>query len=346
MKIGILTLHSSLNHGAYLQAYSLFKLLEKNYYHDVYIINHKSKERTTKEIRILFQRNPFSTIKNIFKFITFKRFHQNFNLTKFSNNIESINIDGFDVIILGSDEIWNFSKSIFKYNKAYYGFGINCSKIISYAPSCSESEYEDLPADLEGFTGNISHISVRDKSTYKLIKRIDVQKKCHIVLDPTFLYDFRNEMPPELKVKDYILVYGNINDQLLINDIIDFAKEKELNIVSIGYKNKWANINKINISPFLWLRYIYQAKYVITNTFHGCVFSIKFNKQFIACLDQNKKSKIESLLYDFNLINRLYIKPTIAKQFESSINYDSSFNALLQNKINQSLEFLKNSINE
>ena len=350
MKIGILTFHDGINHGAYLQAYSLYKVLSNKFSdNEIKIINYKNKKHLITEYKFfLIQKNPINIIKNILKIFKFRKLQDLFNLTKFTTEPDKPNKDNFDVIIYGSDEIWNFSNSLFGCDKVYFGFDLNAKCKISYAPSFSEAKIENFPSDLKEFYKNFNFISVRDSYSKKLFNQINQNHNinCIEVLDPTFLYDFRNEEKEisSTYLNNYILIYCTFLDKNDIDNIKDYAKNTKMKLISIGYKNYFADESVINLDPFEWISYFKNANYIVTNTFHGTVFSIKYNKKFISIPKNDKKNKIISLLDQFKLKDRACTdKYDLTNILKKEINYDE-VNSLIDKQKRISLNFLINSI--
>ena len=345
MKIGILTFHDGINHGTFLQVYALYRILLQLFpKDDIKVINYKDKSNSWNEYKVfIMQKNIISVIRNIFKIIKFKTAHKELNLTKRVFNVNGVEDENFDVIIYGSDEIWNYSHSMMDIDKMYFGWYLQNTKKISYAPSFSEAKFENFPNDLNMFTNNFHSLSVRDKHSRDIIDKIDDARTCPLVLDPTFLYDFEHEVIYKVE-KDYLLIYCAGIDSGYVKYIKEFAKEKNLQIISIGYKNKFADKNIIAVDPFLWIGYFKNAKYVITNTFHGTVFSIKYNKKFISILKEDKQNKIKFLLDEFKLSHMICSEyNNISNIFNESINY-IEVNKLIKQKVDMSTNFLLSSI--
>ena len=156
-----------------------------------------------------------------------------------------------------------------------------------------------------------------------------------IVLDPTFLID-HNVPKPNLDGK-YIFYYYLGNNKNLEDEMIAFAKEKSLNIVSFGYKSKRFK-NIISIDPFEWLSYLKYSDFVVTNMFHGTVFSILFDKKFMVDITTYRKNKLEFLINMFELRQRIYNEDHF-KNITSDINYEYVHNSIQRHRV-ASIKFL------
>jgi hypothetical protein len=108
-------------------------------------------------------------------------------------------------------------------------------------------------------------------------------------LDPVFLYDYKDEIEEKQLDFEYNLIYaydGRINSEVEIEAIQSFAKENNLKTLSAGLYQSWCDKN-ISANPFEILGYVKNARYVVTDTFHGSVFSIKYKKPFAALKGHN-----------------------------------------------------------
>lgn len=91
-------------------------------------------------------------------------------------------------------------------------------------------------------------------------------------------------------------LYNLTADQGLDVQVINY---KKLQIVSVGNCHARADINLLTIDPFQWLVLIRKAQFVVSSSFHGIVFSVKFMKQFISSPNKAGYNKISSLLHEF-----------------------------------------------
>lgn len=122
-------------------------------------------------------------------------------------------------------------------------------------------------------------------------------------LDPVFLYDYKDEIEEKQLDFEYNLIYaydGRINSEVEIEAIQSFAKENNLKTLSAGLYQSWCDKN-ISANPFEILGYVKNARYVVTDTFHGSVFSIKYKKPFAALIRESNTEKLYDLLSRFNL---------------------------------------------
>jgi len=344
MKIGILTYHSGFNNGGFLQCYSLFKVILK-LGHDVKVINYSEFNHWKKEyIILLFTRKISLLIANLKKINKYHNLQKRISKTRLILNKTKINKSRFDLIIVGSDEIWNYSNPMVTDNSAYFGIGYEVNKLISYGASFGWTDKNTiLPQYLVNGLKKFSKITVRDTNSKNIILN-NLNFSPEQVLDPTFLYDFspENTYCPS---NNYILIYSVGFDPATISNIKLFSKKTGLKTISVSYKNEWCDLQALTLDPFQWLGCIKNADLVITNKFHGTVFSIKYKKKFITIKEPASANKIQSLITEFGLNSRyvdLIEDGTIEKLY--SDDYPNHFEELLNQKIASSMAVLNKTL--
>lgn len=306
IKIGIITYHHTINYGAILQTYAMFKFLENKGY-EVEVIDYRPESVSREETRYLylskyFILNPLGAIKRkwnmnkfIYKYINLshKTFYNFESLTEYNHL--------YDYIICGSDEIWNIN--LRGLDKAYFidFIGNQESLKVSYAASFGSTKF------LGGYQPQISQIfkkfqaiSVRDSNSIKLVNQCGFHAEK--VIDPTFLINYEDIIIyPNVKNK-YLLVYGSLT--ISEAEYVKILADKEgLEIISIGSNNftKFGKLDLFDISPEKWLGFFSQASFVVTKFYHGVIFSLIFNKPFLVFEQHSKSVKINDLLTMLNL---------------------------------------------
>lgn len=169
MKIATVTYHDGINFGAFWQASCLAQYLKEEG-HDVYITNYKPKSLEVNELKTLFYtKNVFLAVKNAVKFFKFRSFQkESFKLIEAPRFKE----EGIELLVFGSDEIWNFTNPLIGLDENYFGAISNSIRKVSYAPSfgtvCSDDMLpDDVLSNLKRFSG----ISVRDINSEKIIEK-------------------------------------------------------------------------------------------------------------------------------------------------------------------------------
>lgn len=339
-KIGIITFHDGINYGTFLQCYSLQSyLIEEGY--DVTVINYKSIKNTIKENKCtIISKHPIVLLKNIKKFLYFTSLKkEKLRLSKRFYSLNDSDLKNYDCIIFGSDEIWNFKHPLFGFDPIYFGTGFN-KKLISYAPSFGQSSSFEIPEFIIKSINKFHTISVRDQLS-KLAILNKVKSNVEIVLDPTFLVDLSliNNVIEDDGFKESILVYSNQN--LNPNEFLSSSQLEKYDTISVSYKNSFCNRSIFSPSINEFLNIFKNSNFILTDTFHGCVFSLIFNKQFIYIPNINKSNKIISLLKLFDLDKDVTFNKSY--KYDYKIDY-SKVNAIIEDLKSKSKLFLLNSL--
>lgn len=338
MKIGVVTVHDSSNFGSILQAFGLKKTLEKMG-HDVYFI----KTRSRKELYKIF----LGKSKNIKKYFYNKKKYKVFmqDIEEFKEiSLEDIqnNPELVDLLIIGSDELWNVDTPVFR-NEYFYGISMKVNRKITYAISSGSATYERLknyPNLIQGIK-EIDNIFVRDKLTGENVKKI-TGKDPEFTCDPTFLVDiseFKKKYDNPIKDK-YLLIYSYSYSEKQKEYIVRYARENKLKIVSAGLFNSWCDKN-INCSPLEFSEVICGAEAVVTTTFHGTIFSILNKKQFVSF---SGKQKTKDVLEKTNLTDAIFNEEDSYENFKlhftKKLDFNEAYNRILSMR-EESLEKLR-----
>lgn len=357
MKIGIITHHYVKNYGAYLQARALMGVLESlEPEADVSIVNYIEKKHWYKNIiHILHYRigkdNIKTYIEKIKQLFMFSKYEHSLKHSKRVYKVGQIEQLGNDVIIIGSDEVWNIHSSGFNPLKFGYGFQPG-TKLATYAPSAGAVTDETVVPDKvkEGLK-NIKYLSARDTESQKFVKRA-IGKEALKVLDPTLLYNFDKEIDEQgikpLPYK-YILIYDCKLVASQIEHLKTYAKKNNLKVIGGGDCMEYYDDIKISLTPYEWVSLFRNAEMVLTGTFHGTVFSIKYLKKFVSYpTEKNRINKIKSLLGDMDLLERLLPvgnEDNLIPLLEEYVDYDKAYVQIDKRK-KESIEFLRTVITQ
>ncbi|MGA2668933.1 MAG: polysaccharide pyruvyl transferase family protein [Ignavibacteria bacterium] len=337
MKIGIATLYSSVNYGAYFQAYALQVIL-KNLGYDTEFFNTKTSIIDKFRNELLLSKNYNTLVFNIKKYNNFRRSWAKLCVSKRKKH----NTDYYDAVILGSDEIWNLRNDSFQHLPLYFGIGINTKNLVTYAPSCDNTTIEQIRNDPNAQKGLsiINHFSARDENLAGIIETL-TGKKAILVLDPTMLLGDFSQFEENISLKGYILIYTYGFNENRVKRVKEFARAKNLKIISVGFYYKWADMN-LPASPFIFLGLIKNADYMITSTLHGVIFSMIYKKKFgVFC---KGRFKVESILKEFDLSYRsLDYSSSIIEVIDKEIDFLKLDNTINE-KRRQSMEYLTNAL--
>ncbi len=347
--IGILTFFQCYNYGAYLQAYALHKyLIQKGY--DNEFINYRSKLSEKNEYHHLVNvdgKKSGAYFRILLKMLWFKIYHRKLKKTKRLYRSEDLNTIQYQTVLVGSDQVWCYTREWGGFDPVYFSYGINARKIIAYAASMGPDNYDqEHPEVINSLMKNFDSLGVRDTNTYQFA-RLFSGKDPQIVLDPVCLYDFEKECK-ETTLEPYILFYSDAltPSDAVIEELQRTAKERGLMLVSLGKKFSWCGTNILSASPFEWLGYIKNAQFVITCMYHGLLFSIKYGKNFAVFLNEHRKNKCLDFLKNAELTDRVIDRETkFEAVFASPIDY-TRVQQFLDEKRKASEVFLDNCLKD
>lgn len=354
MKIGIITFHRAINYGAVLQAYALKRKIEELGAAASVIdyINPKD-EKGYKLIQTSNLKSFVSSLlkyvfrkKKDIKFINFR--NKYLDLTseiKTKETLQSLN-NQFDIFITGSDQVWNYN--ITGGDMSYLLDFANIGKRNSYAASFGvvniEEKYKKRYSDL---LNSFTNIAVRENAGAKIIREI-CHKKVPVVLDPTLLLDEVEweKIAKPYKEDKYILIYLLEPSKEIYKMAEKLAEGFNLKIIVISVDFRSYKFSKkyncvLTAGPEEFLGLFMNAEYVLTNSFHGTVFSIIFNKKLIVdyLKDKGRNTRLENILHLFNLENRV-LKNDNYSMLCKDINYEN-VNVILNNERKKSINYLK-----
>lgn len=309
MKIGIITFHWATNYGAVLQAYALSAYIN-SVGCDAEIINYYPRRYKKNIINAIVTRKPVlipQRIREVLKDKKIDNFRKKYlRITKYfesNDKLKNANFN-FDCYICGSDQIWNESFLCRGERKKTYTYFLNFApteKIIaSYAASFGVTEYkEELKDDIRNNLKRFDFVSVREETGLRILQDIGISNAC-VVPDPTLLLqkkDYEKFIYPNKQQVEYAFVYMLHGRRKDADELIKSVRTKQMNIIDCE-----------DVSLEEWLSKIYYAKHVITNSFHGIVFSIIFEKPFTAILIEGSgmNDRIITLLGKLGLSERIY----------------------------------------
>lgn len=381
MKIGILTQPLQDNYGGLLQAYALKEVLQ-SMGHEVVIINRRFGKASIWRVYLfivksLLKRRRLSP--NIF--LTQKlrdevsketrQFREKYipNLSELitdQKGMERLNSMGFDAYVVGSDQCWRpkYSPSIRNY---FLDFAIKDDHVkrIAYAASFGVSNREFTDKDTlacRGLLQKFDAVSVREDSAIDLLDTYLNRKDVYHLIDPTMLLtsenyiaitnmennrasdgDFMVYILDELPKKQFLV--HRIEEKMSLK-VFEIFPAKRLNEEKVTEKNI---VDFVYPNPSKWLRGFQDAKFVVTDSFHGTIFSILHNVPFITIGNKDRGlSRFESLLNMFDLMDRLVLDidgAMIDNLVSKKIDWQK-VNKKLEEERYKAKEFLTNALNK
>ena len=304
MKIGIITFHWATNYGAVLQAYALQNYLIKAG-NEVHIIDYVPATITVKQHILAIKNGDFAFFKQEQQLKQFRRQHLRLTDRKYLSHKSLIKKEhDFDCVIAGSDQIWNESFTLHGEGKVTLSYFLDFVKDevrrVGYAVSFGfvkpSNQYIDA---VKGEIKKFSAISVRETDGVNIVSTFGL--KSFLVCDPTAL----------LEKSDYLSVIGNratergsVFAYILRENQVDAWNTAKY--VGEVYKCDIKTGRYVG-SMEEWIVAIHDAKFVITNSFHGVMLSIIMNTPFIALTIKGSgmNSRITTLLESVGLSSRI-----------------------------------------
>lgn len=313
MRIGILTYHRSLNYGAVMQSAALAEQLKSRFpSEEVEIIDYSSAKMDRYYKMITVYRGKESAIhlgKRIEMYRAFKRGWKQLPLSKERLSTDNINRfeawlgNRYDILITGSDAVWNYSKRGIP--NPYFLSGKTSAKRFSYAASCNGlgiSSYDDITKEQRDYLKDsfekFEYIGVRDEQTEKLVHAVCPSLQVYHNCDPSIMYGDlsgcdRTKLVQKLKDKYGFdpnkptigFMLSNLNGGFR-EEIAHRLKEKygdKYQTVSLYSYNKYADIPYVSdLSPQEWSIIFGLFDLTISKYFHGTMFSLLNHTPVIA----------------------------------------------------------------
>lgn len=352
LKVAIATVFRNSNYGAVLQAYALAKVIKDLTKSECYFIDYR-REKVINMFRVsLFDKDvdgnkkiTINSIKRIMKqcinplgtivrFNQFEKFRKKYlNITdKIYYKSNEIKLEDTPILVLGSDQIWNPDITQ-GFDDVYFGkIGNPDIFTISYAASLGKTNFnEEEKKELIELLKYVDIISVREEEGAKLLRDL-TNKKITCVPDPTILVDKEDWVKltsNKRKKKNYIMVYMIKYDEAILNLARKIAELYNYEIVLFGngsLKKCKGMKEKKHYDPTMFLEYMEKADYIVTNSFHGTVFSVIFNKKFYTVPFDDKGNRIVDFCRKVGLEDRIVCdnKDLNNKDIHEDIDYESA----------------------
>lgn len=281
MNVGILTFHMAHNCGAMLQTYALCRIITELMPCLCEVIDYRLPEIFNKYDRLLHT-DPIPPRR-----LKFDRYmKKSLPLSKRVDDLSKAT--GYDLFVIGSDQVWN-PKITHGYKEAYFA---NCFPSDSYCISYAASTGSHIVAP-KAFCRKLDHfkyLSVRESWAKKELAPYYAGEIVWC-LDPVLLLDAEQwRCPlPRRDVKDYILIYAFEVAEHEYQNVEKWAKQERLNIIELvthERPKRQSIIYEDDYGPEEFVAFIQGAAYIYTDSYHGVLFSIIFQKPFY-CLRDN-----------------------------------------------------------
>lgn len=354
MKLGILTFHDTLNYGASLQCYGLQKKLNMMGV-QTEVVNYQCP-------KFVKEYSPFFVSqKNIRKFLymlaalkmnlekqkkkeLFQKKYLPLSKSYTRETIAQAN-EEYDGFVTGSDQVWNWKLTDFD-TTYFLDFVKTGTKKFSYAASFGLSQIgNDKKSAYQSLLAGYDEMSVRESKGAKIVQDL-IGRNVDVVADPVLLLSKEQWEQIACVPNDnhYILLYS-INDTAALAYAKKLAEitGKELVYLSAPIKCR-AKCKKVReIGPDEFLGWFKNADYVVTDSFHGTICSVLFEKKFVSLQDRragNHNSRIVNFLERVGLTDRIVEDPSQQQVVQNAVNY-SMVKEKLQEYVEESNAYLR-----
>ena len=376
MKIGIISMQRVANNGSFLQSYGLKKMIE-SLGHEVVFIDYKVgrpiMRTTTDKLRYCFLkvRNWFVHLFMNMQGLQFLLPMQMRNIVNFRKEYSETIVKHLgvnkkfkyhtpvDALVIGSDEVFNCTQinPEVGFSPELFGAHANTKKIISYAGSFGNTTVSKLEEfgkmdELRSYFRKFDAVSVRDRNSAEVIKAL-IGKEPELNLDPVLMDDCRSNIEKTCTKKDLIIVYAyraRITDEEA-KEIVDFAHSQGKKLISVSGEMDFCD-EHFKGDPFEGLDLYRNADYVITDTFHGTIFSVINRKKFVTLIRESKGSsygnqeKLQDLLCRLGLQSRAFSHgdEVLSDKLLPDINYDKVFK-VIEKEREHTMKYLREQLN-
>jgi len=347
MKLAIMTLPLGKNYGGIMQAFALQKVLVKLGHEAVTIDRHANRPSLARTYLRLIYRATLKLTGKRKAPINFERYYplifqhpqrfvsEHIDLSEHINTQEGLNKNfsrnHYDGVIVGSDQTWRpgYSGNIYNYFLDFLeGQGI---RKVTYAASFGVERWEFTDEETQRcaiLAKEFDAISVRETSGVDLCEEY-LNVKAVFVLDPTFLLkkeDYLGLIGERYKKKagDGVYTYWLDGNEEKYSAAGKIAKKLNTHIYQCQAKDGLNNLKSGVLDDYTmppvedWLASFANAKVVLTDSFHGMVFSIIFEKPFIVVINKDRgAARFESLLCKLGMEDRMVEEPTVISQWQT-----------------------------
>lgn len=361
MKIAILTLPLHNNYGGIIQATALSQTL-RDMGHETFLISKKAPHPLHKRLMGYVLRSlPGQNIRGARQAELERRRHYSFTRARFDGRSGYLRTpedlgcyltrNGIDAVVVGSDQVWR--ADYFRPENLEFYFlalvGDYRGRKIAYAPSFGKDEWPlpDRVADVGRWLADFDAVSCRETSGTELLQNSFGCSDAQTCIDPTLLVDpgfYDAALAPSTKGRGYVLRYVLDESDTLqsaASHVVE-ALDGDLEVRTITPDDGKATLD---ISG--WLRAFKDADFIVTDSFHGTVFSILFGKNFVSIGNVDRGlDRFTSLLSQLGLQDRLLLDDDMEKARHlagSPVDFEASATRLAELRA-ASMSFLKNAL--
>lgn len=330
-RIGLLTIHDTINFGSQLQTYSLYKAVE-SLGCNVKLIDYKCDAIAARESTL-----PLKEAKNIKDVVKSLVLHRNLEKRKnsfhhfmtahmsISQEYNKDTIVGaneeFDTFLVGSDIVWglNITGNDFNY---MLDFADDAKKKISFSSSVGTKWDSDEEKKVQECLSRFDQIAVRESEAAEWINPL-VTSSVEVTCDPTMLWDreFWEKLTHKPnKIEKYVLVYMSDPENVCVKRAMEYGKRYKMPVYYINYRAPvLGTVDKRPVSLEEWISLFYHAEVIFSASYHGLLYSLYFEKK-VFFFNWTNKSRMNSLAGRLSIESREGTLENIEK--DAPMHYD------------------------
>jgi hypothetical protein len=320
-KVGVLTFHRCINYGSYWQARCLAEGLRRRGL-DAVLLDHRSERVDRAEWRCALTPHrpaPTRACDRAAYARKTRRFLAGFEALPLSRpfSLERPDaLDDCDLVLVGSDEVWNLRHPWYGGQRLFYGAGLP-GRLAAYAASFGN---HPAAAGLDPALGDLLRgfeaISVRDDNSRRIV-RATLGREVELALDPCLQF-------PEVAARpgpagNFALVYGHSFPDWFKAGVRGWARRRGFRLVSLGYHNDWADEEWLDAGPEDFPECVAAAAAVATTFFHGCVFALLHGRPFVCAASDYRANKLRSLVAALGAERRLVGEAASAADYRAAL---------------------------
>ncbi len=364
--VGILSMQRVINYGSFLQAYALKQLLLNNGAGEIYFVDIipgpilVDAPTANKNIWVRYAEKLWQLTKGgklvsgvktyLFQKKVAKSIISAWPQLKLGQKITC----PFDLIVIGSDEVFNCCQDVsWGFSTQLYGDIPDSSarKVVSYAGSFGYTDLDKLKSyrvdsEIAKHLRKLESISVRDENSAAIVEKL-IGEKPPIHIDPVLAYGYEQEIADfkESPIDTpYMIVYSyqdRINDEAEISAITNYAKANGLKLISIYCRYDWCDKAVLAENPIEVLRWFKFAECIVTDTFHGTIFSIITHSNFASLVRPSNENKLHYLLESHDLESREATNNSLANILATHPDY-SKCDSILEKERENTVQYINN----
>lgn len=299
-KIGVLTFHRCVNYGSYWQARCLLEWLERRGQAAV-LLDHVSEAVRRAELQCALSPALPTTTRSedipryVQKIRAFRHAVQRLPRSARFPLEQPQKSDSCEIVLVGSDEVFNLDHPWYGGWPLFFGEGVPGLRLATYAASFGNYQRDCIGAPWRNWLANFDAVSVREESGRRLLDGMDLPAP-ELALDPCLLSPpAPGDSDPAGADRRYLAVYGHSFPDWFTQRVIGWARQQGLRLVSVGYRNDWADEQRIEAGPEAFRALMSNAVAVATNFFHGCVFALLDRKPFACAASDYRTNKVRDL---------------------------------------------------